>query len=335
MVINRSIVISIFIISSLMLVSANVLAEDANIQDLQTDVTQTKSKADKNAEDIQSMKGGLPVLEERVSTVEGKVNTIETRLNSGEFKGEKGDPGPQGPQGEPGPEGPQGPAPTLNFAGQMCPEGQVVIGFDTVGNIVCSAMTPPICGDGNINGDEECDDGNTVGGDGCSSECSFEICGNGVVDALEQCDDGNNVDGDGCTYDCLIETSDVDPEPSPLTGITRAHNSYRANVGHQPLAWDSAIAVEAQAWADQLAISGTLQQNPNFGTFSSAENIAAGVYSATVVVDLWAAEIIYTTNGIYCPDYMKCGHYANIVNQNFTKVGCGNNGGYWVCNYSP
>lgn len=36
---------------------------------------------------------------------------------------------------------------------------------------------PVICGDGVINGDEVCDDGNTVDGDGCSSDCMHvEAC---------------------------------------------------------------------------------------------------------------------------------------------------------------
>lgn len=45
--------------------------------------------------------------------------------------------GPQGPQGEPGPQGPPGAMP---FAGQVCPEGQFVIGFDDEGNIICGSI---------------------------------------------------------------------------------------------------------------------------------------------------------------------------------------------------
>jgi len=32
----------------------------------------------------------------------------------------------------------------------------------------------PACGDGVVHGDEECDDGNTIGGDGCSASCTFD-----------------------------------------------------------------------------------------------------------------------------------------------------------------
>jgi MYXO-CTERM domain-containing protein len=75
------------------------------------------------------------------------------------------------------------------------------------------------CGDGNLGGEEVCDDGNEVGGDGCSSDCaSDERCGNSIVDtpAGEACDDGNTWSGDGCSSDCWSNETcgngTVDPE---------------------------------------------------------------------------------------------------------------------------
>jgi cysteine-rich repeat protein len=59
------------------------------------------------------------------------------------------------------------------------------------------------CGDGVVNSPELCDDGNTVGGDGCSANCmSTEKCGNHFTDFGEMCDDGNTVSGDGCDEWC-------------------------------------------------------------------------------------------------------------------------------------
>jgi len=80
----------------------------------------------------------------------------------------------------------------------------------------------PGCGDGKVNQpDEECDDGNTLPGDGCSGACTKEDysvcpptggecmstikCGDGVIEASEACDDGNDQDGDGCSADCLVK----------------------------------------------------------------------------------------------------------------------------------
>jgi len=75
------------------------------------------------------------------------------------------------------------------------------------------------CGDGVLDGGEECDDGNGVSCDGCSSACTSEagvVCGDGVVNPAcgEQCDDGNDVAGDGCEPDCT-------PTPAEVPGWSR------------------------------------------------------------------------------------------------------------------
>jgi cysteine-rich repeat protein len=64
---------------------------------------------------------------------------------------------------------------------------------------------PNVCGDGHKTGDEQCDDGNTVSGDGCSSTCMQEGCFiDGVVTpGAEQCDDGNTTDDDCCSNECM------------------------------------------------------------------------------------------------------------------------------------
>jgi cysteine-rich repeat protein len=72
---------------------------------------------------------------------------------------------------------------------------------------------------------KQCDDANTVNGDGCSSSCRIECgykctggssehadsctakaCGDQRLGGTEQCDDGNGVDGDGCSSSCSIES---------------------------------------------------------------------------------------------------------------------------------
>jgi large repetitive protein len=103
-----------------------------------------------------------------------------------------------------------------------------------------------VCGDGQAEGYEvvtesgyieyvyeECDDGNTDDGDGCTSQCTMEVgyycempgspcrnvsCGDGFADpyvvsvennstvwAYEFCDDGNTDSNDGCSADCIPE----------------------------------------------------------------------------------------------------------------------------------
>ena len=72
----------------------------------------------------------------------------------------------------------------------------------------CNSCTRHTCGDGNrdvgVSGisDEECDDGNLVDHDGCSSTCLTEHCGDGIVQSGEECDDGNTENTDACTNAC-------------------------------------------------------------------------------------------------------------------------------------
>jgi len=64
------------------------------------------------------------------------------------------------------------------------------------------------CGNGTVDASEECDDGNVLDGDGCSSSCFLEIpgfCGDGALDPGEQCDDGNTLSNDGCSAACALE----------------------------------------------------------------------------------------------------------------------------------
>ena len=60
------------------------------------------------------------------------------------------------------------------------------------------------CGNGTIEGDEECD-----GGLNCDANClsTNVACGNGVLDPGEECDDGNRIAGDDCDFDCRAEFS--------------------------------------------------------------------------------------------------------------------------------
>jgi len=83
---------------------------------------------------------------------------------------------------------------------EECDDGNTVSGDG------CSAgCLIEICGNGLLDPGEECDDGDTTSGDGCSAMCVREICGNSVLDAGEQCDDGNTLSGDGCDRRCVAE----------------------------------------------------------------------------------------------------------------------------------
>lgn len=90
---------------------------------------------------------------------------------------------------------------------QTCPAGQFVTGIDSGGNLTCAAPEGSggdVCGDGVQGGAETCDDGGNS--QVCDSDCSFAACGDGFVNQArgEQCDDGNSNNGDGCTITCTL-----------------------------------------------------------------------------------------------------------------------------------
>jgi cysteine-rich repeat protein len=77
-------------------------------------------------------------------------------------------------------------------------------------NIDCSFS---VCGDTILNqtDGEECDNGNTDPLDGCNATCLDEYCGDGITQDDEECDDGNTEPGDGCDESCLSEEVAVIP----------------------------------------------------------------------------------------------------------------------------
>ncbi|EYF05541.1 DUF4215 domain-containing protein [Chondromyces apiculatus] len=89
---------------------------------------------------------------------------------------------------------------------EQCDDGNTNSGDGC--SATCASETAR-CGDGNIGPGEECDDSNTVAGDGCSPTCQIDeivtVCGNGTVEEGEECDDSNAASGDGCSATCQNE----------------------------------------------------------------------------------------------------------------------------------
>ncbi len=63
----------------------------------------------------------------------------------------------------------------------------------------------PVCGDGNVDPGEECDEGPANADEGtCTLGCLLPVCGDGFVQAGEACDDGNAIDDDACVAGCEL-----------------------------------------------------------------------------------------------------------------------------------
>ncbi|MBZ5710456.1 hypothetical protein [Nannocystis pusilla] len=77
---------------------------------------------------------------------------------------------------------------------------------DPTGDPPVTTGADPVCGDGFVDADEECDLGPANADDGdCTTACRNAVCGDGLVNlAAEQCDEGpDNADDGACTTACL------------------------------------------------------------------------------------------------------------------------------------
>jgi cysteine-rich repeat protein len=107
---------------------------------------------------------------------------------------------------------------------EQCDDGNTAAG-DGCSATCRNESSGPVCGDGVTSSPETCDDSNTTSGDGCSSTCQDEAppndCGNGQLDANEDCDDNNTLANDGCTA-CSVDNGWTcnNAEPSVCTMVT-------------------------------------------------------------------------------------------------------------------
>jgi hypothetical protein len=83
----------------------------------------------------------------------------------------------------------------------------------TYGGCTTQCTYGPFCGDGIVNGPEQCDlgknNGATYGQGGCTLGCTIpHFCGDGIVDPGEECDLGanNGLSGQPCDKNCNFIT---------------------------------------------------------------------------------------------------------------------------------
>ncbi len=97
----------------------------------------------------------------------------------------------------------------------------------TTGAIVSSSVGLPsqviACGNGKIDGGEQCDDGNMINEDACANNCRIAVCGDQILQIWEQCDDGNRIDADACSNTCK----------SPACGDGVVQNGEECDDGNQ------------------------------------------------------------------------------------------------------
>ena len=114
--------------------------------------------------------------------------------------------------------------------GEQCDDGNTINGDGCDNN-----CTIPACGNKIVDPGEQCDDGNTNNGDGCDNNCTTTACGNGIKTMGEACDDGNTVGNDGCSAMCVVEVCG-DHIPNNGEACDTAGNSQSCNADCTPAA---------------------------------------------------------------------------------------------------
>jgi len=135
-----------------------------------------------------------------------------TSVGAGTSGGDSGSGSNAGSGGSAGSGGGAGSGGNAGSAGSdsACPsstEGCPCLAGSCGSDLACvdGLCTGVFCGNGDVDGAEECDDGNAVDTDACTHECLDPRCGDGHLRTdtnSEECDDGNGADGDSCSNAC-------------------------------------------------------------------------------------------------------------------------------------
>ena len=151
-----------------------------------------------------------------------------------------------------------------------------------------TSIVVTICGNGVIEGDELCDDGANNGQYGyCLVDCSAlgPRCGDGILQSAEgeQCDDGNTNSGDGCSSTCQTEAEEETPPPSGGGGGGGASTPSPTQVILQGKAYPKA---ELTILKDGQVATGGIYADSNGDFKVTLTTLTAGTYT----FGIWAED---------------------------------------------
>ncbi len=124
------------------------------------------------------------------------------------------------------------------------------------------------------------------------------------------------------------------------------HNQWRKDVGVPPLEWSEKLAQYASEWGMEIGKKCDMKHRPYSGKWEQlyGENIywtSAPSVATKDVVDAWGSEIkYYKKPKPIDDDFVKYGHYTQVVWKDTKKVGCAiikckKGGTIVICNYDP
>lgn len=183
---------------------------------------------------------------------------------------------------------------------------------NTVDGDECSNLCQ-VCGNGNVSGDEECDNGDDNDDfevDACRTTCRNAGCGDGIIDTGEQCDDENLNDNDICTNLCQVNvcgdgspcTDALGCTTGPGGGIEECDNGVN-NSDVTPDACRTNCALPA--CGDNVADDGEICDGTDRGTCPSDEACVDGCACKGLCPGFGEA-VLYAGTGRFCDDDDDC-----------------------------
>ncbi|HYE45292.1 MAG TPA: CAP domain-containing protein, partial [Caulobacter sp.] len=124
--------------------------------------------------------------------------------------------------------------------------------------------------------------------------------------------------------------------------MLEGHNLSRAQLGLPPLAWDEALARDAERYARVLADQERFEHSNAKGFGENLWMGTKGWFSYERMLESWTNEKFDYRHGVFpdvSPSGRAVGHYTQVVWRTTTHVGCGlaasARNEYLVCRYSP
>ncbi len=142
----------------------------------------------------------------------------------------------------------------------------------------------PLCGNKVVDSQEQCDDGNTKSGDGCTATCQNNVCGDGVLwQGKEQCDDGNSKDGDGCSAKCTVEgyasCKDVVAKGAKVDGV------YKIDLGDGTPVFQAWCDIGNGGWMLMMSLTAKSAYTYNHKVWTNTDDSSGAVARLDVDAD--------------------------------------------------
>ena len=216
-------------------------------------------------------------------------------------------------------------------------EGEANIGLNSILQL---DEPTPTCGDGVIDENEQCDDGNTADGDGCSSTCEQEDpCANTVCEPGWTCDNGNCMppqdgtacdDGDPTTVNDAYNSGQCQGQPKDCGD--KVVNSQTGECECPQGQTDcSGECVDCESDANNCGTCGNVCTNGNICNNGQCECPQGQINCSGECVDITSDENNCGMCGNSCPgeghvcnngqcEYVGVTHYIEIANMEYQTL---------------